>query len=111
MDRGMFSICSSTGCLPFFLFTVLVVCFEWKKYCQIHPADVLYFSRKKTLVLSSQTFKPSKNSRQFAVVCRCSFSSVISGILAVFQFHFTRAVMCHRTVNKELEVKSFFASD
>lgn len=45
-DRGMFSICSSTGCppCPFFLFTVVVVCFEWKKYCQIHSAEKLYFS-------------------------------------------------------------------
>lgn len=32
-----------------FLFTVLIVCFEWKKYCQMRSADVPYFSRKERL--------------------------------------------------------------
>jgi len=79
-------------------------------YCQIHPADVLYFNRKiKSLFYCLTPFKPSKYSLWLAVVCCWLFSSIINGILLIF--HFARVVTCHHTVNKEVEsnhLKFFF---
>lgn len=61
-----------------FLFTVLVVCFEWKKNFAkyiLHTRCIL--AEKKNLIC----LEPSKHSRQFAVETCCSFSSQIDGIL------------------------------
>lgn len=88
-----------------FLFTVLVVCFEWKKYCQIHSAHILYFSwNEKPLFYCLNTLKPSKYSWQFAVVCCCFVQLHDQWHIINSSFIFARAVVCHRAINKELEV-------
>lgn len=105
----MFSIFSSTGCpIFFFCFVYNLGCFEWKKYCQMHSADVLYFKRK-PLFYGLKTFTPSEYSWPLAVVCCCTFSSMINDILFIYTLRGRSHVIAQGTWSNHLW--SSFASN
>lgn len=80
MDRGMFSFVLP---LVVHLFC-LQSCFMWKKYCQMHSADLLYFSRKNICSIVSKLL--TSEIQLINVVCRCLLGSVTNGILPIFIF-------------------------
>lgn len=100
MDHGLYSFCSSTACPPFFVYSL--DCFEWKKYCQMRSADVPYFSRKERLFYCLKPLNlrcTADNLLLCAAVCSAPWP------MAFYQFWVAFfLVMCHRTVNEELEV-------